>query len=54
MRSFLSGQITPQGFVAKELLSAYLSAEADGFTGTDTGADTSNQPPVVRKNGARL
>ena len=29
---------TPQGFVAKELLSAYLSAEADSFTGTDTGA----------------
>lgn len=29
---------TPQGFLAKELLSAYLSAAEDRFTGTDTGA----------------
>ena len=29
---------TPQAFRAKEVLAAYIQAEADGFTGTDTAA----------------
>jgi 2-C-methyl-D-erythritol 4-phosphate cytidylyltransferase len=39
---------TPQGFRAKELLSAYKSAELDGFTGTDTGACVEKYFPSVK------
>lgn len=39
---------TPQGFRAKELLSAYESAEADGFTGTDTGACVEKYFPAIK------
>ena len=38
---------TPQGFLAKELLSAYLSAAKDSFTGTDTGACIEKYFPTV-------
>ena len=38
---------TPQGFLAKELLSAYLSADKDSFTGTDTGACFERYFPTV-------
>ena len=38
---------TPQGFLAKELLSAYLSADKDSFTGTDTGACIERYFPTV-------
>jgi 2-C-methyl-D-erythritol 4-phosphate cytidylyltransferase len=38
---------TPQGFLAKELLSAYLSADKDSFTGTDTGACIEKYFPTV-------
>ena len=39
---------TPQGFVAKELLSAYLSAAKDSFTGTDTGACIERYFPSIK------
>ena len=39
---------TPQGFIAKELLEAYLLAEVDGFTGTDTGACVEKYFPAIR------
>lgn len=39
---------TPQGFLAKELLDAYLRAEVDGFTGTDTGACVERYFPAIR------
>ena len=39
---------TPQGFLAKELLSAYLKAEADSFTGTDTGACIEKYFPSIK------
>ena len=39
---------TPQGFLAKELLEAYLLAEVDGFTGTDTGACVEKYFPAIR------
>ena len=39
---------TPQGFLAKELLDAYLRAEVDGFTGTDTGACVERYFPTIR------
>ena len=38
---------TPQGFLAKELLSAYLLAAKDSFTGTDTGACIEKYFPSV-------
>ena len=38
---------TPQGFLAKELLSAYLLAAKDSFTGTDTGACIEKYFPTV-------
>ena len=39
---------TPQGFVAKELLSAYLNAAKDSFTGTDTGACIERYFPSIK------
>lgn len=39
---------TPQGFLAKELLSAYLSAAKDSFTGTDTGACIERYFPSIQ------
>ena len=39
---------TPQGFRAKELLSAYESAEREGFTGTDTGACVEKYFPAIK------
>ena len=39
---------TPQGFRAKELLSAYISADKDGFTGTDTGACVERYFPSMK------
>lgn len=39
---------TPQGFVAKELLNAYLSAAKDLFTGTDTGACVERYFPSIK------
>ena len=39
---------TPQGFKAKELLLAYISAEQDGFTGTDTGACVERYFPSMK------
>lgn len=39
---------TPQGFRAKELLAAYLSAEREGFTGTDTGACIERYFPTLK------
>lgn len=39
---------TPQGFLAKELLSAYLKAEEDSFTGTDTGACIEKYFPSIK------
>ena len=39
---------TPQGFIAKELLNAYLSAAADRFTGTDTGACVERYFPSLK------
>ena len=39
---------TPQGFRAKELLTAYEKAEADGFIGTDTGACVEAYFPEIK------
>lgn len=39
---------TPQGFKAKELLSAYLMAANDSFTGTDTGACIERYFPSIQ------
>jgi 2-C-methyl-D-erythritol 4-phosphate cytidylyltransferase len=39
---------TPQGFVAKELLNAYLLATKDSFTGTDTGACVERYFPSIK------
>ncbi|MFM8621581.1 MAG: 2-C-methyl-D-erythritol 4-phosphate cytidylyltransferase [Candidatus Nanopelagicaceae bacterium] len=39
---------TPQGFIAKELLSAYLKAAEDSFTGTDTGACIERYFPSIK------
>lgn len=39
---------TPQGFVAKELLNAYLAAAKDSFTGTDTGACVERYFPSIK------
>jgi 2-C-methyl-D-erythritol 4-phosphate cytidylyltransferase len=39
---------TPQGFVAKELLNAYLLATKDFFTGTDTGACVERYFPSIK------
>lgn len=39
---------TPQGFLAKELLSAYISAAKDSFTGTDTGACIEKYFPSIK------
>ena len=39
---------TPQGFVAKELLNAYLAAAEDSFTGTDTGACVERYFPSIK------
>lgn len=39
---------TPQGFRAKELLQAYLAAEVDGFSGTDTGACVEQYFPDIK------
>lgn len=39
---------TPQGFTAKELLSAYLKAAEDSFTGTDTGACIERYFPSIK------
>ena len=39
---------TPQGFRAKELLAAYINAERDDFTGTDTGACVEKYFPSMR------
>jgi 2-C-methyl-D-erythritol 4-phosphate cytidylyltransferase len=39
---------TPQGFRAKELLTAYEKAEVDGFVGTDTGACVEAYFPEIK------
>jgi 2-C-methyl-D-erythritol 4-phosphate cytidylyltransferase len=39
---------TPQGFIAKELLTAYLNAAKDSFTGTDTGACIERYFPSIK------
>lgn len=39
---------TPQGFRAKELLTAYEKAEVDGFVGTDTGACVETYFPEIK------
>lgn len=39
---------TPQGFIAKELLAAYLKAAEDSFTGTDTGACIERYFPSIK------
>lgn len=39
---------TPQGFTAKELLDAYISADKDSFTGTDTGACIERYFPSIK------
>ena len=39
---------TPQGFRAKELLTAYEKAEVDGFIGTDTGACVETYFPEIK------
>jgi 2-C-methyl-D-erythritol 4-phosphate cytidylyltransferase len=39
---------TPQGFIAKELLVAYLKAAEDSFTGTDTGACIERYFPTIK------
>lgn len=39
---------TPQGFRAKEVLSAYEKAEVDGFVGTDTGACVEAYFPEIK------
>ena len=39
---------TPQGFRAKELLTAYEKAEIDGFVGTDTGACVETYFPEIK------
>ena len=39
---------TPQGFIAKELLTAYLKAAEDSFTGTDTGACIERYFPSIK------
>lgn len=39
---------TPQGFIAKELLTAYLKAAEDSFTGTDTGACIERYFPTIK------
>ena len=39
---------TPQGFRAKELLSAYEKAQVDSFTGTDTGACVERYYPSMK------
>ena len=39
---------TPQGFRAKELLTAYINAERDDFTGTDTGACVEKYFPSMK------
>ena len=40
--------LTPQGFKPKELLLAYISAEQDGFTGTDIGACVERYFPSMK------
>ena len=39
---------TPQGFTAKELLTAYLKAAEDSFAGTDTGACIERYFPSIK------
>jgi 2-C-methyl-D-erythritol 4-phosphate cytidylyltransferase len=39
---------TPQGFIAKELLTAYKQAAKESFTGTDTGACIEKYFPAIK------